>query len=337
MSIPYRIYGKDRVMEKLAIVVPCYNEEEVLTETISVLVSVVVELIQKEKISEDSFILFVDDGSKDKTWKLIEKEFEVNKKVYGLKLARNRGHQNALLAGLEYAKTLAEITVSIDADLQDDVAVIEEMVDKYHEGCEVVYGVRDNRETDSMFKRNSAQIFYKLMKNLGVESVYNHADYRLMSRKAIEELGHYKEQNLFLRGIIPLIGYKTDCVYYSRGKRTAGESKYPLKKMISFAWDGITSFSIKPITMISILGGVIAFFSGVSILYILIGKLLYGQTIQGWTSTMISIWFLGGVQLMSIGVIGEYIGKTYMESKRRPRYNIETTLSRNDENAKDEK
>ncbi|PKM75659.1 MAG: glycosyltransferase [Firmicutes bacterium HGW-Firmicutes-17] len=324
-------------MDKLAIVVPCYNEEEVMAETISVLVSVIVDLIKKNKIADSSFVLFVDDGSKDKTWELIEEEYGINKYVCGLKLSRNRGHQNALLAGLEYAKNLADITVSIDADLQDDVAVIEEMVDKYHEGCEVVYGVRDNRETDSMFKRNLAQIFYKLMKNLGVESVYNHADYRLMSKKAIDELGHYQEQNLFLRGIIPLIGYKTDCVYYSRGKRTAGESKYPLKKMISFAWDGITSFSIKPITMISILGGVIAFFSGVSILYILIGKLLYGQTIQGWTSTMISIWFLGGVQLMSIGVIGEYIGKTYMESKRRPRYNIETTLSQSDEKAKYEK
>lgn len=324
-------------MDKLAIVVPCYNEEEVFNETVSVLVQVIVDLIQKDKISDRSFVIFVDDGSKDKTWELIEKEYKKNEYVCGLKLARNRGHQNALLAGLEYSKELADITVSIDADLQDDVAVIEEMIDKYHEGCEVVYGVRDNRETDSMFKRNSAHVFYKLMRKMGVESVYNHADYRLMSKKAVDELSEYQEQNLFLRGIIPLIGYKTDCVYYSRGKRTAGESKYPLKKMISFAWDGITSFSIKPITMISILGGIIAFFSGISILYILIGKLLYGQSIQGWTSTMISIWFLGGVQLMSIGVIGEYIGKTYMESKRRPRYNIETALSKSDEKVKNEK
>lgn len=324
-------------MDKLAIVVPCYNEEEVIPETFSVLVGVIVDLIQKDKISDGSFVLFVDDGSKDKTWELIEKEHGNNQYVYGLKLARNGGHQNALLAGLEYAKDLADITVSIDADLQDDVAVIEEMIDKYHEGCEVVYGVRDNRESDSVFKRHSAQMFYKLMKKMGVESVYNHADYRLMSKKAVDELGHYQEQNLFLRGIIPLIGYKTDCVYYSRGQRKAGESKYPLKKMISFAWDGITSFSVRPITLISILGGIIAFFCGLSILYILIGKLFYGHLIEGWTSMMISIWFLGGVQLMSIGVIGEYIGKTYMESKRRPRYNIETALSRSDEKAKDEK
>jgi glycosyltransferase involved in cell wall biosynthesis len=324
-------------MDKLAIVVPCYNEEEVVMETISVLVGVIVDLIQKEKISDESFVLFVDDGSKDRTWELIKKEYGSNEYVYGLKLSRNRGHQNAVLAGLEYSKEFADITVSIDADLQDDVRVIEEMVDKYHEGCEIVYGVRDNRETDNMFKRNSAQIFYKLMRKLGVESVYNHADYRLMSKKAVDELGQYQEQNLFLRGIIPLIGYKTECVYYSRGKRKAGESKYPLKKMISFAWDGITSFSIKPITLISITGGVIAFISGLSILYILIGKLLYGHSIQGWTSMMISIWFLGGVQLMSIGVIGEYIGKTYMESKRRPRYNIETTLNHSNEKGKNEK
>jgi len=318
-------------MDKLAIVVPCYNEEEVLSETINVLVRVIRDLVKKEKLSDQSFVLFVDDGSKDKTWKLIQKEYEINKYVYGLKLSKNRGHQNALLAGLTYAKDHADMTISIDADLQDDVNVIEKMVDKYHEGCEIVYGVRDNRDTDNIFKRNSAQIFYKLMRGLGVDSVYNHADYRLMSKKAVNELEKYHEQNLFLRGIIPLIGYKTDCVYYSRGKRKAGESKYPLKKMISFAWDGITSFSIKPITLISITGATIAFISGISIIYILIGKLVYGHLIEGWTSMMISIWFLGGVQLLSIGIIGEYIGKTYMESKRRPRYNIEITLNHNNE------
>lgn len=333
----YKIYRKDQLMKKLAIIVPCYNEEEVFSKTVDVLVTVIDDLIQNKKISSNSFVLFVDDGSKDKTWALIKKEYQINQYVCGLKLARNRGHQNALLAGLEYAKNHADITISIDADLQDDVAVIEEMVDKFYEGSEIVYGVRDNRETDSLFKRHSAQFFYKLMTKLGVDSVYNHADYRLMSKKAIDELGHYQEQNLFLRGIIPLIGYQTDCVYYSRGKRTAGESKYPLKKMIGFALDGITSFSIKPITIISILGGIIAFLSGLSILYILLGKLFFGHTIQGWTSTMISIWFLGGVQLLSIGVIGEYIGKTYMESKRRPRYNIETALNHTDTSAKNEK
>lgn len=324
-------------MDKLAIIVPCYNEEEVLAETIRVLVGVITDLVAKDKISNESFVFFVDDGSKDRTWELIQKEYEINQYVWGLKLARNRGHQNALLAGLEYAKDFVDMTVSIDADLQDDVVVIEEMVDKYYQGCEVVYGVRDNRETDSIFKRNSAQIFYKLMKKLGVESVYNHADYRLMSKKAVEELGEYQEQNIFLRGIIPLIGYKTDCVYYRRGKRTAGESKYPLKKMIAFAWNGITSFSIKPITLISLLGTIIAFLSVLSIVYILIGKFFQGHLIEGWTSLMISIWFLGGVQLISIGVIGEYIGNTYMETKKRPRYNIETTLNPSDQKVKDEK
>jgi glycosyltransferase involved in cell wall biosynthesis len=313
-------------MHTLAIVVPCYNEEEVLTKTKEVLVELLKTLIEESKISDKSFVLFVDDGSKDKTWSLISEAYSCNSHIWGIKLSRNRGHQNALLAGLQFSKDYSDVTVSIDADLQDDVKVIEEMLDKYNNGCEIVYGVRDNRENDTVFKRHSAQAFYKLMKNLGVDSVYNHADYRLMSKLVVEKLGDYKEQNLFLRGIIPLIGYQTDCVYYRRGERMAGESKYPIKKMLSFAWDGITSFSIKPITLISVLGATISLISAISIIYVVFGKVFYNHAIEGWTSMMVSIWFLGGVQLLSIGVIGEYIGKTYMESKRRPRYNIESVL-----------
>jgi glycosyltransferase involved in cell wall biosynthesis len=311
----------------LAIVVPCFNEEEVFATTAIQLTKVVENLVQKNKISSESYILFVNDGSKDRTWDLISEENSRNKYVYGVKLAGNVGHQNALVAGLMTAKKTADITVSIDADLQDDINIIETMVDKYHEEFDIVYGVRNNRDTDSFFKRTTALGFYKLMNILGVKSVYNHADFRLMSKRAIEQLGEFDERNLFLRGIVPLIGYNTTSVYYKRGKREAGESKYPLKKMLAFAFDGITSFSIKPINMIAALGFFILGASLIAIIYTIIFHFSGGYTVDGWSSLIISIWFLGGVQLLSIGIVGGYIGKVYVEVKKRPRYNIETILS----------
>lgn len=312
-------------MEILAVVVPCYNEEEVLGESAKQLSAVLNSMIEKKKISENSFILFVDDGSRDKTWELIEKEHTNNPLICGLKLAGNVGHQNALLAGLITAKEVSDVTVSIDADLQDDVSAIEQMVDKFREGCDIVYGVRSDRGTDSFFKRTTAQGFYKVMKSMGAKSVYNHADFRLMSKRAVEQLSNFKERNLFLRGIVPMIGYRTDSVYYERKERFAGESKYPLKKMIKFAFDGITSFSVKPITMITLLGAGIVFLSFLALIYGLVSYFL-GVAEPGWSSLIISIWFFGGVQLFSIGLVGQYVGKIYLETKERPRYNIETFL-----------
>lgn len=312
-------------MKRLMIVVPCFNEEDVFPSSAERLIAVIENLINKEKISADSGILFVNDGSRDRTWELISKAFKASKYVYGLNLAGNVGHQNALLAGLNTVKDICDISVSIDADLQDDVGVIEEMIDKYYDGADIVYGVRTERKTDSFFKRFTAQSFYKFMSAMGVESVYNHADFRLMSARAMQELSLYKERNLFLRGIVPKIGYKTDCVYYARKERTAGESKYPMKKMLSFALDGITSFSIKPITMVALLGAIIIACTVIAFIYTLISYFV-GHTVPGWSSLMISIWFLGGVQLFSIGIVGQYVGKTYIESKERPRYNIEEFL-----------
>ena len=307
--------------KRLAIVVPCYNEEEVLEDTSKKLTTLLKSLIKKKKVSANSYILFVNDGSKDKTWDLIAKYNKENKYVYGLCLAGNVGHQNALLAGLNQALPICDMSISIDADLQDDINVMEEMIDKFYDGADIVYGVRNNRDTDSFFKRFTAQAFYKFMKLMGVKSVYNHADYRLLSQRAMEQLVKYEERNIFLRGIVPLIGYKTECVYYKRLERMAGVSKYPLKKMISFAIDGITSFSIKPITMVAGLGIVIIILSLAFIIYSFVMYFL-GKTVSGWSSLLCSIWFLGGVQLLSIGIIGEYVGKTYMEVKRRPRYNV---------------
>lgn len=313
-------------MKKLAIVVPCYNEEEVLEICSKALREVLDNLIAKEKVAKDSFILFVNDGSKDRTWELIEEE---HKKypvaVRGVNLAGNVGHQYALTAGLVTAKDMSDVTISIDADLQDDVNVIEEMIDKFHEGNDIVYGVRKERKTDTFFKRTTAQAFYKLMAVMGVKTVYNHADFRLMSQRAVEEFSKYKEKNLFLRGIMPLIGYKTDCVYYDRLERVAGESKYPLKKMLALAFNGISSFSIKPISMILGLGIFIIICSILAAVYALISYFA-GQTVPGWTSTILSIWFLGGLQLLAIGLVGQYIGKIYIEVKDRPRYNIEKVL-----------
>ncbi len=313
-------------MNKLMIIVPCYNEEEVLPESANQLLDRLNGMIAKKKIAPDSGILFVDDGSKDNTWAIITQLHERDDHFYGLKLAANVGHQNALLAGITTAKDICDISITIDADLQDDIDAMEKMVDEYQNGCDIVYGVRSERKSDSFFKRFTAQTFYKIMYFLEVKTVYNHADYRLMSRRAMEQLLKYKERNLFLRGIVPKIGYKTAQVFYGRKKRMAGESKYPLKKMLSFAWDGITSFSTKPITYIMLLGIFVSLAAVAAFVWILVAYLA-GKTSSGWPSLMASIWLLGGLQLSSIGIIGQYIGKTYLESKERPRFNIETFLN----------
>lgn len=313
-------------MDKLGIVVPCYNEEEVLKIASAALREVLADLIQKGKIAEDSFVLFVNDGSKDRTWELIEEEHKAYPvRVRGVKLAGNVGHQFALTAGLITAKDMCDVTVSIDADLQDDVNVIEEMIDKYHGGCDIVYGVRKERKTDTFFKRTTAQGFYKVMELMGVKTVYNHADFRLMSKRAVEQFSQYKETNLFLRGMVPLIGYRTDQVFYDRKERVAGESKYPLKKMLALAFNGISSFSVKPISMILGLGFGIIICSILAAVYALISY-FSGHVVPGWTSLILSVWFLGGIQLLAIGLVGQYIGKIYIEVKQRPRYNIEKVL-----------
>ena len=312
-------------MNRLAIVVPCYNEESALPYTFDALGKVLDIMINDGKISDDSYILCVDDGSKDKTWEVIEAEQKTNKFIKGVKLAGNVGHQNALLAGLMTAKQACDYCVSIDADLQDDVNAIIEMVDKANEGVDIVYGVRKDRSTDTFFKRTTAQGFYKFMSMLGVKTVYNHADFRLMSNRALEALSEFKERELFLRGLIPLIGYKTDCVYYNRSTRIAGESKYPLRKMIKFAINGIVSFSTRPLELITALGFGIIILSLIAFIYVLIGFFL-GHTVAGWPSLMVSIWFLGGVQLFSIGLIGQYVGRTYHEAKHRPRFIIEKII-----------
>lgn len=311
----------------LAIVVPCYNEEEMLPITSEALRGKLKELSDKGKISPDSFVLFVDDGSKDKTWELIEKEHKEHKEIYGLKLAGNVGHQYALTAGLITAKEVSDITISIDADLQDDIDVFEQMVDYYHDGCDIVYGVRNKRKTDSFFKRFTAQTFYKVMNFFGAKTIYNHADYRLMSKRSLDHFANYEEVNLYIRGIVPLIGYKTECVYYDRKVRMAGESKYPLKKMLALAIEGITSFSVKPIRYITLLGILSVILSAIALIWAIVSYFI-GPVEPGWTSLIVSIWFIGGVQLISIGLIGEYIGKIYMEVKHRPRYNIEKFLSK---------
>lgn len=308
----------------LYIVVPCFNEEEVLHETTRRLTGKLKKLIEKEKISNESRILYVDDGSKDTTWDIIETLFETNQFVTGIKLSRNKGHQNALLAGLFEASEHADMIVSMDADLQDDIEVLDQFVEKYYEGCQIVYGVRKSRKTDSIFKRYTALSFYKLMHALGVEIVYNHADYRLMSKRAVEELKNFKEVNLFLRGIIPLIGFKTATVEYDRGKRFAGKSKYPLRKMIYFAIDGITSTSVRPIRMITMFGLMAVLFSVIYAIYIIIGH-FQGGTVQGWTTSVLLICFFGGAQIMCTGIVGEYVGKIYLETKQRPRFIIEKT------------
>lgn len=313
-------------MDILYLVIPCYNEEKVLPETSRQLNEKLNSLISKEKISPDSRIVFVDDGSKDKTWEMISQLHFQNKIFQGIKLTRNKGHQNALLAGLMTVMEHCDITISLDADLQDDINAIDEMVDKYHEGCDVVYGVRSARKKDTIFKKITAEGFYKLINSMGAEIVFNHADYRLMSKKALEGLQSFEEVNLFLRGVVPMIGYKSDKVYYERKERFAGESKYPLKKMLSFAWEGITSLSTKPIKLISLLGGLIFIISIIMLVYSLVRHFM-GETETGWTSMILSIWSLGGLQLLAIGIIGEYIGKVYLETKKRPKYLVEKYLS----------
>lgn len=314
------------MLDRLAIVVPCYNEEEVLKIASKALREVLDDLVGKGKIAEDSFILFVNDGSKDRTWELIEEEHKEHPvQVKGVKLAGNVGHQFALTAGLITAKDMSDVTVSIDADLQDDVAVIEEMIDKFHAGNDIVYGVRSERKTDTFFKRVTAQGFYKVMAAMGVKTIYNHADFRLMSKRAVEHFSKYEETNLFLRGMMPLIGYQTDSVYYERKERVAGESKYPLKKMLALAFNGITSFSVKPISLITGLGAFIIVCCICAAIYALISYFT-GNVVPGWTSLILSIWFIGGVQLLAVGLVGQYIGKIYVEVKHRPRYNIEKVL-----------
>ena len=306
----------------LYLVVPCYNEEETLPTTKDALTELLDDMIKRNRISSKSRIVFVNDGSKDNTWALIEKYSEENTLIKGIKLSRNKGHQNALLAGLMTVKDECDCAVSLDADLQDDIGAVEKMLEKYEDGCEIVYGVRSKREKDTLFKRATAQGFYKFMRFMGAEVVYDHADYRLMSRRALCELENFKEVNLFLRGIVPMIGFKTDTVLYERGIREHGESKYPLKKMLSFAIDGITSLSVKPIRFITTLGILLLLASVGMLIYSLVRHFM-GHTVLGWTSLIVSIWAIGGLQLFAIGIVGEYIGKIYLETKERPRFIIE--------------
>lgn len=310
----------------LYVVVPCYNEQEVLAETSKRLREKFQTLIGSGKIDKKSRIVFVNDGSKDNTWKIIEELHRQDNLFSGINLSRNRGHQNALLAGLMTVKDCADVAISMDADLQDDINAIDEMLEKYYAGNDIVYGVRSKRATDTFFKRFTAESFYKMMNAMGANTVYNHADYRLMSKRALEGLAEFKEVNLFLRGMVPMIGYTSDVVYYERSERFAGESKYPLKKMISFAIEGITSLSTKPIKMITNLGVFIFLFSFVILIYSLI-RHFSGDTVAGWTTIIVSVWAIGGLILLSLGIIGEYIGKIYLESKERPRYIIEQFLN----------
>lgn len=312
-------------MKTIYFVIPCYNEEEVLHETAKRLEVKVKTLIEEKLISSNSKIMFVDDGSKDATWEIIEELNSLNSLFGGVKLSRNRGHQNALLAGLISVKDNCDAAISMDADLQDDINVIDKFIEKFYDGCDVVYGVRSDRKKDTAFKKYTAQSFYKFMNMLGVDLVYNHADYRLMSKRALGSLESFKEVNLFLRGIVPLIGYKSDKVLYERNERFAGESKYPLKKMLAFALEGITSFSVKPIRMVFTTGVLVFSVSLIILAYSLIQWML-GNTVQGWTTTVASIWAIGGIQILCIGIVGEYVGKIYMESKARPKFIIDKYL-----------
>ncbi len=315
--------------DKLCIVVPCYNEEEVLPVTVSRLTEKIRSLIQRGLVAPESRMLLVDDGSRDRTWELIRGYHEKEPLVEGLRLARNRGHQNALLAGLMEARGRYDLTISMDADLQDDLDAIDAMVEQYREGCDIVYGVRSSRETDTPFKRGTALAFYKLMNAMGAETVYNHADYRLMSRRALDGLSQFREVNLFLRGMVPMIGYRSGVVEYRRGERVAGESKYPLSKMLNFAADGITSLSVRPIRVMAGLGAVL-FGGGCLWLLVLLILLLLGQGPAGVTVAIASIWTAAGLNLLGLGLIGEYLGKVYLETKDRPRYLIETRLFQED-------
>ena len=307
----------------LSIVVPCYNEQDVFSLCLKELSSVLVSMMDKGKIDKTSHIVFVDDGSNDLTWNLIKEESNTNSLVKGVKLSRNKGHQTALMAGLSSCIT-SDITVSIDADLQDDTSIIEKMVDSYLSGHDIVYGVRNDRASDSFFKKFTAETFYKIMTNLGVSQVENHADFRLLSKRALDALLQYREQNLYIRGLIPLIGFPSEKVYYSRSERAAGESKYPLRKMLELALEGITSFSVTPLRIVTAMGFVISILSSLGIIYTF-AQYFMGRTVSGWASVILAVLFIGGVQMLCLGVIGEYIGKIYMESKGRPKYFIEET------------
>lgn len=311
----------------LAIVVPCYNEEEILGNSISILHDKIIDLIKRHDISEKSYIILIDDGSSDNTWETIKKYIKNSSKIKGIKLSKNQGHQYALLSGINYVQDKCDCLISLDADLQDDINTIDQMIQKYNDGYEIVYGVRSNRDTDTFFKKFTAENYYKFMKLLGVNLVFNHADYRLMSNRAIKFFNNFSEVHLFIRGIIPLVGLKSTKVYYERKKRFAGESKYPLRKMLSFALNGLTSFSIMPLRVISLIGFlvfILSFFMSIYIFYI---YLFTNSAIPGWSSTVLPIYFIGGIQLLSIGILGEYIGKIYIETKKRPRYFIEEILN----------
>ena len=324
------IRKEDKMIPRLIIVIPCYNEQEVLPITAPQFLAKINQLAAEGLISGDSRVMFVNDGSKDDTWNIIQQLADQDEHYIGIAQSRNRGHQNAVLAGLMEAKDMCDITISIDCDGQDDINAMDEMVKAYLEGCEIVYGVRSKRDTDTFFKRFTAESFYKLLNSMGAEVVYNHADYRLISSRALQELAKFKEVNIFLRGMVPLVGFKSTSVYYERSERAAGRSHYPLSKMLALAFDGITSLSIKPIKMIIGMGVIVAFISFIGIIWAVVEAIL-GKTVMGWASTTCIICFLSGVQLISVGVIGEYIGKIYMEVKQRPRYIIsERTWERHD-------
>lgn len=312
-------------MKDIYIIIPCYNEEAVIDETSKRLRLKLMDLISNHKVSPKSKIIFLDDGSNDNTWEIIENLCKMDKVFGGIKMSRNRGHQNVLLGGLLTVKDRCDAVISMDADLQDDINAIDEMIDKYSRGAEIVYGVRKERKTDTFIKKQTALAFYKLMEKMGVDSVYNHSDYRLMSSRVLNELENFREVNLFLRGIVPLLGFKTEKVYYNRTERFAGESKYPFKKSFNFAIDGITSFSVKPLRLITSLGFLITVISVLVAIYLVIMKII-GYTSQGLSFIAISIWCIGGIQMLSLGVIGEYIGKIYSETKARPRYIIEKEI-----------
>ncbi|MDD3591801.1 MAG: glycosyltransferase family 2 protein [Sulfurovum sp.] len=311
---------------KLGIVIPCYNEEEGLRETTNRLKALLDEMIEEGEIDQESFVCYIDDGSKDDTWQLIETFTKESSLFKGIKLSRNFGHQNALIAGLMQLKDSADALVSMDADLQDDIMLVKGFVEKYKEGYDVVYGVRKDRSKDTKFKRGTAELFYKFQNFMGIETVPNHADYRLLSRKALNALAQFKEINLFLRGIVPLLGFRSCSLYYTRAERFAGETKYPFKKMLFFALDGIASFSVMPLRLITIVGFLLFVVSLLGIAWVVFEKLFFGNTVQGWASTMISIYFIGGIQVMSLGIIGEYVGRNFQQGKERPRYIIDKEI-----------
>jgi glycosyltransferase involved in cell wall biosynthesis len=311
---------------KLGIVIPCYNEEESLPETNKQLHILIQSMINDGLLTPDSFICYVDDGSDDSTWEQIETYKQDSSLIKGIKLSRNFGHQNALIAGLMQLKNEADGLVSMDADLQDDITLIKDFVSKYKEGYEVVYAVRDDRTTDSRFKRDTAGLFYKLQHLMGIETIQNHADYRFLSKKALDALSQFKEINLFLRGIVPLLGFRSCSIYYARTERFAGETKYPFRKMLHFAFDGIASFSVMPLRLITVVGFMLFLLSLLGIIWVIFSKFVLGDAVQGWASTMVSIYFIGGIQVMSLGIIGEYVGRNFQQGKERPRYIIDKEI-----------